>query len=153
VGEDWTAQTSGTIRDLKKIIFIDSSNGWCVGDSGTVLKTINGGTTWTGISIDATLNIFSISMVDVLNGWICTTSGRIYYTDDGGATWTQQTGLAIEALVDIQMISTTKGYACGYGGSVLEYTCSDGCDIVDEIKLMEDGTQKITESGFYKIKE
>jgi photosystem II stability/assembly factor-like uncharacterized protein len=44
---NWTPQVSGTSAQLHHTDFIDASTGWAVGDGGTVLKTINGGETWT----------------------------------------------------------------------------------------------------------
>ena len=42
-GDDWVIQYVNNLKYLRSIFFIDSLNGWAVGDSGTILKTVNGG--------------------------------------------------------------------------------------------------------------
>jgi hypothetical protein len=39
----WISQVSGTINDLNSVVFTDRFHGYAVGDSGTILKTSNGG--------------------------------------------------------------------------------------------------------------
>ena len=38
---------SPTLNNLNSIKFVNSEVGWAVGEFGTILKTANGGTTWT----------------------------------------------------------------------------------------------------------
>lgn len=42
----WTPQNSGTNQDLNGISFINESTGTVVGNSCTILHTIDGGNTW-----------------------------------------------------------------------------------------------------------
>jgi hypothetical protein len=42
----WVPQNSGTTKNLNSVCFTDADNGYAVGDSGTILKTINGGMHW-----------------------------------------------------------------------------------------------------------
>ena len=42
----WVTQNSGTTRNLNSVYFIGVNSGYAVGDSGTILKTINGGVSW-----------------------------------------------------------------------------------------------------------
>jgi len=42
-GSNWTSQNSGTNVQLNEIFFINQNTGWCVGNTGILLKTINGG--------------------------------------------------------------------------------------------------------------
>ena len=42
----WQPQVSGIALNLAEIFFIDSQTGWAVGDTGTILNTTDGGTTW-----------------------------------------------------------------------------------------------------------
>ena len=43
-GDNWILQSSNNSEDLQDIFFIDQSLGWAVGNNGTILHTINGGT-------------------------------------------------------------------------------------------------------------
>jgi len=45
--EGWFEQTSGTTEYLVGVSFTDSDNGTVVGWNGTILRTTDGGTTWT----------------------------------------------------------------------------------------------------------
>ncbi|MBK8983003.1 MAG: hypothetical protein IPM38_11920 [Ignavibacteria bacterium] len=56
-GNGWFSQNSGTITDLNSLKFIDLSNGWCIGDSGKVLKTSNGGDNWEIQEIGYSINL------------------------------------------------------------------------------------------------
>ncbi len=58
----WSQLTSGTANNLKALHFSDANIGYAVGENGTILKTINGGTHWISQSIGgATLNSVSIA--------------------------------------------------------------------------------------------
>ena len=46
-GINWTTQTSGTTLNLYETSFPDVNTGYVVGEGGRILKTTNGGTTWT----------------------------------------------------------------------------------------------------------
>lgn len=49
-GTTWGTQPSGTNRNLRSVFFYLSDNfGWAVGDSGTILRTIDGGGQITGV--------------------------------------------------------------------------------------------------------
>lgn len=43
----WTSQTSGTTQFLRDVGFSDENHGWAIGSSAAVVKTSNGGATWT----------------------------------------------------------------------------------------------------------
>ena len=45
----WNTQTNPDTqnRSLYSVFFLDSDNGWAVGNGGIILQTTNGGTTWT----------------------------------------------------------------------------------------------------------
>ena len=46
-GATWAAARTGARAPLRKLFFLDRSNGWAVGDFGTILATKDGGRTWT----------------------------------------------------------------------------------------------------------
>jgi len=112
----WATQVSGTANQLLTVYAVSDQIGWAAGVGPTVVKTVNGGTTWTsatgtGISGD----VYNIYALDANTAFLTTSPGAtfIYKTINGGTTWTQvftQTGGFIDA---IQMISATVGYAIG----------------------------------------
>ena len=42
----WINQFSGVTSNLNSVQFVNSQTGWCVGDSGKILFTSNGGDNW-----------------------------------------------------------------------------------------------------------
>ncbi|MDI6827648.1 MAG: YCF48-related protein, partial [Armatimonadota bacterium] len=63
-------------NNLADVHFVNSSNGWAVGDVGTILKTTNGGATWTPQVSKTVENLVDITFVDYVKGWICSENGK-----------------------------------------------------------------------------
>ena len=60
----------------------------------------------------------------------------------------------MDGIFDVKILDLDNAYAVGENGEIVVYFCDDiDCDILDEGKLKEDGTQKLTEDGNNKIKE
>jgi photosystem II stability/assembly factor-like uncharacterized protein len=80
------------------IAFLDANNGWGIAsnDSGYILRTVDGGTTWlnatpvglTGIGLSTTLSILDVNTVWVLVPNADFFTGTLYRTSDGGISWT-----------------------------------------------------------------
>ncbi len=83
----WTTLNSGTDRALSDLKVFNKDTVVIVGDSGTVLKTVDGGLTWNQYS--ANTNI-SLKRVDFLNdsvGIAISKNGLMIKTIDGGISW------------------------------------------------------------------
>jgi len=85
-GLTWNKKLGDTIQLLNDITFIDSNNGWAVGDSGTILHTSDGGNDWEFQESGSIADLNSVYFVDENHGWICGDSTIILYTDNGGIT-------------------------------------------------------------------
>ena len=111
----WTEQTSGQTTQLSTVSAVDDNNAWICGFGGKVLRTTNGGTTWTLVSSPGAADLYNIFGVDA-NTALTTSSPAatfVYRTTNGGANWTQvftQTGGFIDA---IWMTSSTNGFMMG----------------------------------------
>jgi photosystem II stability/assembly factor-like uncharacterized protein len=86
----WVQQKSGTTRNLYGVSFTDANTGTVVGDSGTILRTTNGGATWNPQSSGTTLPLRGSCFTDAYHGTVIGDSGTILRTTDGGATWNRQ---------------------------------------------------------------
>ena len=64
-----------------------TSAAWFAGRSGLVLVTVDGGATFTVVSLAEPLDIASISATDARQAVISTVSGRRFRTEDAGRTW------------------------------------------------------------------
>src|SRR5687768_16848686 len=91
-GETWQMLPTPPTPRVDDIFFVDQNNGWAAGGgSGNILKTTDGGDTWTVVKKSA----FYLRSIEFLNSNIgfCgafSTSGSapFYKTIDGGETWT-----------------------------------------------------------------
>lgn len=92
----WYEISTPTTNKLKAIDFVNSSVGYIVGDSTTILKTIDGGETWIELNHSGiSTNTWSQDLVDVdfvteLVGFttLIDDNDGVYKTVDGGMTWT-----------------------------------------------------------------
>jgi photosystem II stability/assembly factor-like uncharacterized protein len=79
-GTTWTRQTVPTTLStttLNGVDFADPQNGIVVGDDGTVLRTENGGTTWTLISLGTDRHLLDVFLWDTDFGWAVGANGTI----------------------------------------------------------------------------
>jgi photosystem II stability/assembly factor-like uncharacterized protein len=127
----WLEQTSPTTSALYSVSVIDNNVAWIGGAAGTVLRSTNGGATWTsvgGATIGADIyNIFGIDDQTAL----CTTSPAatlIWRTTNGGTTWTQVLSVTGGFMDAIWMFDANNGFAYGdpVSGNWELYKTTDG---------------------------
>jgi photosystem II stability/assembly factor-like uncharacterized protein len=92
----WTQQISGVNARLRGVSAVSDRIAWASGANGTVLRTTNGGDTWTRVAVPGAealdfrdVDAFSADVAYILsigNG----EASRIYKTIDAGKTWTLQ---------------------------------------------------------------
>ena len=90
----WVPLNSGTTKNLRSVFFTDANTGYVVGDSGTILKTINAGTTWSALTSGTAYNFHAVHFPDANTGYavgtglnVMTYVGIVLKTIDGGTTW------------------------------------------------------------------
>lgn len=98
-------QNSGTFDRLYSVYFIDLNFGTAVGHFGTILRTTDGGTTWTKQNSGTTINLWGVCFIDSNTGFVV---GSVFYTNhggtrvgqhiilkttDGGINWVQKSGI------------------------------------------------------------
>lgn len=125
-------------RGLLDVDFPDPRNGWAVGETdrrgpnaegdGVILKTTDGGVTWSEQTTDAWHPFFGVSFADELNGWVVGGKNgmggyvrtRILATSDGGETWeVQDPGTSAARFWTVEAISPTQAWAVGEPNVVL----------------------------------
>ena len=95
-GQQWRQQASGTDVQLRGISAVSDKVAWASGTKGTVLRTIDGGATWTKVNVpDAeALDFRDIQAFDQNTAFVLSIGpgeqSRIYKTTDGGKTWRLQ---------------------------------------------------------------
>ncbi len=110
----WETQNSGTHLTLNDVCFVDSLQGWVVGDSATILSTIDGGKTWKfqDSPID-TLTLEKVLFINENIGYAIGWGGVILTTKDGGRTWMQSESGVEYLLQDMSFINADTGWAAG----------------------------------------
>ena len=109
---------------LYNVKFISATDGWAVGECGTILKTTDGGTTW-NLQTSGTMNVLlGVSFTDANNGTIVGDFGTILRTTDGGTNWSTQSSGTTNALYGVIFTDVNTGTAVGYDGTILRTTDS-----------------------------
>jgi photosystem II stability/assembly factor-like uncharacterized protein len=90
----WNQQTSHTTERLRGVSAVSETVAWASGNKGTVVRTVDGGTTWARVVVpDAGgLDFRDIEAFDADTAYVLSIgpadASRIYKTADGGKTWT-----------------------------------------------------------------
>lgn len=144
----WTAQVSGTSQDLLGIEFLDNNVGVAVGQQATVLKTTDGGITWTSIAASLSAkedlrNVLILSPDTILVAGSSIFDGLVYRTTDGGQSW--QTVTSGEDLAQVQgnllaLSYDTLHYSVDRGDSWLDNALNLGGTVLMEELLFSDDT-------------
>src|SRR5215813_5290188 len=115
-----TTQTSGTTQTLNGIHMLDADAAWVVGDGGTILKTTNGGGTWTPQPSGVTTNLRDVHFIDASRGWAVGDGGLILGTTDGGNFWYPEASGVTSNLRSVHFATAAAGYAAGGNGVILK---------------------------------
>jgi photosystem II stability/assembly factor-like uncharacterized protein len=89
-------QASGTDVQLRGISAVSDQVAWASGAKGTVLRTVNGGQTWTKVNVPEAekLDFRDVQAFDQNTAFVLSIGpgeqSRIYKTADGGKTWQLQ---------------------------------------------------------------
>ena len=110
----FTVEESDFFASLFGIYFINTQNGWIVGDYGIILHTINDGQTWEKQKSNTSALLMDVVFVDSLNGWVVGESGTILHTVDGGKIWEIQNS-GISYLLNGVTFEEEHGWIVGYG--------------------------------------
>ena len=74
-------------NEINAVDMVDSKTAWAVGDHGLILKTTDGGATWTFQHSGTAEDLHCVSFVDANTGWVAGKSRVLMKTTDGGETW------------------------------------------------------------------
>jgi photosystem II stability/assembly factor-like uncharacterized protein len=137
----WEIVQSGTTLELTSIYFTDSLNGYIVGGEGLILKTNNGGHSWSQYLSNTIYPYWNVFFIDSINGWACG-SGIISRTSNGGITWelTELSGDYFYLLNDVYFSSLNNGVAGGvkinyYGYYYYVIRTSNGGQVWEEFSI------------------
>jgi photosystem II stability/assembly factor-like uncharacterized protein len=118
-GKTWQPQESNAVfKDsdgtpkrayLFALDALDANTAIAVGDRSMLIRTTDGGKTWTGGKVKMELDtsggeslaaadpiFYAVKFTDAQHGWIVGEFGKIMYTADGGETWKEQEKTLLE---------------------------------------------------------
>ncbi len=113
-GLTWT--NTGTLPpagQINRIVFVDPTHGWLVGNHGTIARTDDGGATWLFTDPGVTHDFNDVHARSATEAWVAGAGGVIYSTTDAGATWTPRASGTTAALQTITFSSATEAWAGG----------------------------------------
>jgi len=113
----WGWQIPPTTNRLYAVVFVDSTRGWAVGDSSTIIHTTDGGGTWMIQACDTLAWFYGVDFTDANNGWVAGASESglsiILHTTNGGGTWLIQNSETNSPLNDVAFVDANNGWAVG----------------------------------------
>lgn len=112
--------SNGFPPKLNTIFFTDTQTGWAAGDVFNLIKTTDGGLTWT-LQSPILPYIQDLSFTDNLNGWIINRYGEVLYTTNGGQTWSPR-NIQTNSINDVHFIDKNTGFAAGEAFKVRKTT-------------------------------
>ncbi len=118
----WVNTTSGTNVNLSDVYFISADTGFVAGDNLTIRKTVNGGNSWSNVTIDnsgldANATVKKITFNSNKTVGIATGNfGNSYYflrSTDGGNTWNKTSQLSAFGLNALSFYDSIQVFAVG----------------------------------------
>lgn len=120
----WVASPSGTSEMFTGVRFVNPSTGWAFGTGDILLRTTDGGDTWSRQSVGlpspppypAGVNLIGADFVDEDYGWVLGNgpdATPIARTMDGGKTWASVPGPWYGSYHSIDFTDSSHGWAVG----------------------------------------
>ncbi|MGB7923464.1 MAG: Ig-like domain-containing protein [Pyrinomonadaceae bacterium] len=110
----------GNLGILEDVEMVSATEGWAVGEGGTILHTPDGGRTWTSQMSGTTAPLHGVSFFDALHG--VAVGNEVLYTIDGGQTWQPGTRFGnLGTLYGVDFVDLNTAYASG-GGTIMKTT-------------------------------
>ena len=106
---------------INDIFFVDSKNGWAVGETGFIWRTEDGGRNWAKQESGQTEDLFSCYFKDNQEGWATGLNGILLHTEDGGLTWKPQESHTKESIFGIAVYGS-YGYGVGNAATMIKST-------------------------------
>jgi photosystem II stability/assembly factor-like uncharacterized protein len=101
-GTTWSVKNVDTLaREFRAAYFFNSTTGFICGSNGLLMKTVDGGESFTYLNSGVDVLLYDIEFVDANTGYIGGASGTLLKTTDGGATWVPLTSGVTQAIYSI----------------------------------------------------
>lgn len=115
-GATWTVKLDRRGYWLRSISFADALNGLAVGDSGVILRTTDGGNSWTQITAPVRRNFNAVKCISSSKAILCggdNAQATILRSSNGGLSWSIIKDTAGGILNDVFFLNDSIGYIAG----------------------------------------
>jgi photosystem II stability/assembly factor-like uncharacterized protein len=116
----WTSRPSGTVRTLRAVAYSSPTTAVAVGDTGTILRSTDGGGTWQRVTSPAVDDLHGVAFHGA-TGIIVGFNGMVLRSTNGGADWVKVTRPTTRFLFAVGM-SPIASVAVGEEGTLLHST-------------------------------
>lgn len=109
-------------RQIYNLYFFDDNTGWAVGDLGLIVKTTDGGNTWTPQTSGTSKYLNNTFFTSSTTGFIVGDSNIVLKTTNGGTTWSAASSPSNLYFNDVLFTSSSNGWIVGSDGGVFKTT-------------------------------
>lgn len=142
-GENWALQSGDGFGWVYDIDCLSDQLGYSAGlayfptATGFVLKTVDGGDTWTQLNLGVIPFLSGVQFLDADRGYAVGENGSVFITEDGGDIWENPDVGSGENLHDVAVVSSLMAWVSGANGTIL-YTDDGGINWISA----ESGTEE-----------
>jgi len=119
---DMVGQFLSPSEAITSMYFSDANTGVYGTNASRIVRTTDGGTTYTESYRNLGTAVWSLSFVNANTGYGCTSAGKVLKTTNGGIDWGMQNTPLTENLYKIDFPSVNTGYVASYSGKILKTT-------------------------------
>jgi photosystem II stability/assembly factor-like uncharacterized protein len=98
--------------------FVDEKTGFLVGEFGTILKTVDAGSTFSRPTSPIPLTLFAVNFANGNSGYATGIDGSLIATSDGGRTWRKEDSGTKDHLIGVRS-NGQLAVAVGLRGAVM----------------------------------
>lgn len=113
-GQNWTLTKVGENLEFYGIYFLNTNEGWIVGEKGRIYHTINGGVQWERQSSPINFDLYAVYFINNQQGWAVGKYGTILHTLNGGVNWNLVEGISTEDFREVFFINSMRGWIVGH---------------------------------------
>ena len=122
-GDSWSTLVMASDSSYLNAIAMTSATSFvAVGYHGTIVRTLDAGTTWATQGSGTTHDLNGVSFSGSTVGLAVGSSGTVLRTSNGGTTWTSPTTGSTANLLAVCFLDLTHAITVGSGGTILRTT-------------------------------
>lgn len=110
-GVNWAVSYADPLyRNIESSCFLTPTTGYACGDDGLIVKTTDGGSSFTVLTSGTTEDLNDIDFIDADSGYAVGTVGTVLKTTNGGLTWTAITTPVTVTINTVEVVSANNVY-------------------------------------------